>query len=289
MELIKIREGIFYFKDSTNLPFFEAGSFFYLFDSPIDKDKSKKVKRIIEENRFNIKGLIFSHHHADHMGGGNFLKNSFELKTYSSKEEKIFLENPFLEPIYLSNGGKPPKEFLNKWMLGESVKIDEFIENLNLENIKILELSGHSIGMIGIKLDDIIFSSDTFFSVEICNKYIVPYFYSYKNFLGKMNYIKTLDFNYIIPSHGELMNKDDALKVIDYNIKRLIEIKERVFKIIKEPKSIDEIMRNLNLKIESIVVSYLIKSSILNLLHEAKDDGEVEASIKQGIVIFNKI
>jgi len=288
LELIKIKEGIFYIKDSTNLPLFEAGSFYALFDAPIDKDKSKKVKKIIEENKFNLKFLIFSHHHADHMGGGNFLKNYFNLKTYSSKIEKIFLENPILEPIYLSSGGNPPKDFLNKWVLGEGVLIDELIENLNFNGLEVLELSGHSIGMIGIKLDNIIFSADTFFSEEILDKYVVPYFHSYKNFLEKMSYIKNLDFSYIVPSHGELLDKESAIKVIDYNIKRLLDIKESIFKIVKEPKSVDEIIKNLNLNIESFVVAYLIKSSILNLLHEAKDNNEIEIIIKEGVTLFKK-
>jgi len=288
LELIKIKEGIFYIKDSTNLPLFEAGSFYALFDAPIDKDKGKKVKKIIEENKFNLKFLIFSHHHADHMGGGNFLKNYFNLKTYSSKTEKIFLENPILEPIYLSSGGNPPKDFLNKWVLGEGVLIDELIENLNFNGLEVLELSGHSIGMIGIKLDNIIFSADTFFSEEILDKYVVPYFHSYKNFLEKMSYIKNLDFSYIVPSHGELLDKESAIKVIDYNIKRLLDIKESIFKIIKEPKSVDEIIKNLNLNIESFVVAYLIKSSILNLLHEAKDNNEIEIIVKEGVTLFKK-
>lgn len=288
MELIKIKEGIFYIKDSTNLPLFEAGSFYALFDAPIDKDKSKKVKKIIEENKFNLKFLIFSHHHADHMGGGNFLKNYFNLKTYSSKTEKIFLENPILEPIYLSSGGNPPKDFLNKWVLGEGVLIDELIENLNFNGLEVLELSGHSIGMIGIKLDNILFSADTFFSEEILDKYVVPYFHSYKNFLEKMSFIKNLDFSYIVPSHGELLDKESAIKVIDYNIKRLLDIKELIFKIIKEPKSVDEIIKNLNLNIESFVVAYLIKSSILNLLHEAKDNNEIEIIVKEGVTLFKK-
>lgn len=288
MELIRIKEGIYYIKDSTNLPLFEAGSFFILFDSPIDKDKSKKVKKIIEENRFPLKMLIFSHHHADHMGGGNFLKNYFNLKTYSSKFEKIFLENPILEPIYLSSGAKPNKDFLNKWVYGEEVLIDEPIDNLKLNEFEFLDLSGHSIGMIGIKLEDIIFSADTFFSIEILDKYVVPYFYSYNNFLEKMHYIKNLDFSFIVPSHGELMDKEEAIRIIDYNINRLINLKESIYKIIKEPKSIDQIINNLNLNIKSLVVWYLIKSSIISLLHEAIDKQEIETIIKNGVLLFRK-
>lgn len=289
MELIRIKEGIYYIKDSTNLPLFEAGSFFILFDSPIDKDKSKKVKKIIEEKRFPLKTLIFSHHHADHMGGGNFLKNYFNLKTYSSKSEKIFLENPILEPIYLSSGAIPPSDFLNKWIFGEEVLIDEPIDNLKLNEIEFLNLSGHSIGMIGIKLEDVIFSADTFFSIEILDKYVVPYFYSYNNFLKKMNYIKNLDFSFIVPSHGEFLDKDKAIKVIDFNIKKLIDLKETIFKLIKKPKSIDEIINNLILNIESFVVLSLIKSSIISLLNESKDNQELEIIIKKGVVLFKKI
>lgn len=289
MELIRIKEGVFYIKDSTNLPIFEAGSFFILFDSPIDKDKSKKVKKIIEEKKLPLKILIFSHHHADHMGGGNFLKNYFNLKTYSSKSEKIFLENPILEPIYLSGGCKPIKDFLNKWIFGEEVLIDETIDKLKLNAIESLDLSGHSIGMIGIKLEDVIFSADTFFSIEILDKYKVPYFYSYNNFLEKMNYIKNLEFSFIVPSHGDLLDKEEAIRIIDYNINRLINLKDSIFKILKEPKSVDEMINNLNLDIESFVVSYLIKSSIISLLHEAIDNQEIEIIIKKGVLLFKKI
>ncbi len=286
MELVKIKDGIFYIKDTTNLPLIEAGSSFLLFDSPIDKDKGKKVIKIIKEKGLNVNTLIFSHHHADHVGGGKFLKDFLNLKTYSSTEEKIFIENTILEPIYLSIGGKPSKEFLNKWVYAESTIVDDNVKNLNLN---ILDLSGHSIGMIGIIIDEVLFPSDTFFSPQILEKYEIPYFYSYSNFIKRLEEIKNIDFEYVLPSHGELYNRDEGIKVIEENTKKLIEIKEKILEIIKEEKTIEEILDKLNLKVESYIVSILIKSSIFNLLNESIDLGEVELIIKKGVVFYKKI
>ncbi|MCX8095160.1 MAG: MBL fold metallo-hydrolase [Caldisericia bacterium] len=289
MELVRIKEGIFFIKDTTNLPLFEAGSSFYLIDAPIDKDKAKKVKRIIEENNFNIKNLILTHHHADHTGGGKYLKEALKLKTFSTSSEKIFIENPILEPIYLNLGGNPPKEFLNKWVLSEGVIIDEDIFSLKNENFKIIDLSGHSIGMIGILIDKILFSSDSFFSKQVLEKYIVPYFHSYYKFIKRMEEIKEIDFDFVIPSHGDLYNKDDSIKIIDENIEILRSIKEKILDIIKDYETIENIIYLLNLNVNSYIVANLIKSSILSLLNEMKDIGEVEIEIKKGVVFFKKI
>lgn len=286
MELVKIKEGIFYIQDSTNLPLFEAGSSFYLVDAPIDKDKAKKVKKIIEGNKFNLKNLILTHHHADHIGGSKYLKESLNLKTFSSLSEKIFIENPILEPIYLSLGGNPSSELLNKWVMSEGVLIDENIFSLKIENFEIIDLSGHSIGMVGILINKVFFSSDSFFSSEILEKYIVPYFHSYHKFLEKMEKIKELDFDFILPSHGNLYKKDDGLNVIDENIKVLNDIKENVIKIIRNFENLENIIYQLNLNINSYVVATLIKSSILNLLNELKDRGEVEIIIKNGVIYY---
>lgn len=288
MDLLKIKDNIYFIKNNTNIPIFSIDDKCFLFDSPIDRDKSKKVIKLLEEKRITPHILIFSHHHADHMGGGNFLKNRYNLKTYSSKKEKLFIENPILEPIYLSQGGSPNKEFLNKWVYGEAVKIDDTIDNLKSSKLEFLDLKGHSIGMIGVKLDDVIFSADSFFSVEVLDKYKIPYFHSYKNFLEKMNYLKKLDYSYILPSHGDLLDKDESIKVIDYNIKRLNDIKEKIFKITSSPKKIDDIIKDFNLEVDSLIVAILVKSSILNLLFESKDEGEIDVIIENGIILFLK-
>ncbi len=103
-----------------------------------------------------------------------------------------------------------------------------------------------------------------------------------------MNFLKNLNYSYILPSHGNLLDKEESTKIIDYNINRLVEIKEKIFKIINEPKTVDQIIQNFNIENETLIVSYLIRSSILNLLHESKDKREVEIIIKNGIPYFLK-
>lgn len=289
MELVRIKEGIYFIKDTTNLPLFEAGSSFYLVDSPIDKDKSRKVKKILEDKKINVENLILTHHHADHTGGAKYIKETLNLKIYSSPLEKTFIENPNLEPIYLSLGGNPPKDFLNKWVMSEKVLIDENVFSIDNEDLKIIDLSGHSIGMIGILVNKVLFSSDSFFSTQILQKYIIPYFHSYYKFLEKMEIIKNLDFDFILPSHGEVYKKNEGIKIIDENIEVLRKIKDDILKIIKNYENIENIIYILNLNIDSYIVATLIKSSILSLLNELRDRGEVQIKIKNGVVFYKKI
>lgn len=293
MELFKIKDGLFFIKDSTNLPIIETNNGFIIFDSPIDKDKSKKLKKILDEKGIVPKYLIFSHHHADHTGGGKYLKETLNLITITSKEEKVFIENPYLEPIYLSCGSKPTKLILTKWVIGNGVKIDEVWEKekriFEGRELEILDLKGHSEGMIGVIVDGVLFSSDLFFSSEILLKYKIPYFFSYDDCIKNLEKIKNLDFEYILPSHGEIYTKEEGLNVINENLVTLNNIKERILKILEVEKNLDQIIEEFNVNVDNLIVSYLIKSSIISLIHYLLDNNLINYTIKRGTVYFRLI
>ena len=292
MEIKKICEGLFCIADTTNIPLIETSEGFIIFDAAIDKDKAKKIKRILEEHNIKPKFLILSHHHADHTGGASFLKEYFNLTVLTSELEKPFIENPLLEPIYLSQGANPPKEFLSKWVKSEPVKVDKVIQvglqEIGGKRLEILDLSGHSIGMIGAKVDGIIFSADCFFSDEILKKYIVPYFHDKDKFIETLNYIKALDFSYILPSHGNLYSKVEAISVIDENINVVVEIENRILNAIGSPKNIEEIVASLSLPSEDFVVSSLIKSSVQSVLFSLLNKSVIKTITKNCVTYFAK-
>ncbi|RLD12117.1 MAG: MBL fold metallo-hydrolase, partial [Caldiserica bacterium] len=196
MELRKIKEGIFYISDTTNIGVLQAKKGFVLIDAPIDKDKAKKIIKILESNGIKPTDLILTHHHADHTGGAKYLKERFNLTVYTSAKERVFIENPILEPIYLSLGGEPFKLFLTKWIKSKEVKVDRVLEDGDFEiegkKFRILSLPGHSIDMIGVEVDGVIFSADTFFSTKILKKYIVPYFHNPYRFVESIERLKSL-------------------------------------------------------------------------------------------------
>jgi len=290
MEIKKINDELFYIADTTNIPLIKTPEGFIIFDAPINKDKAKKVKKIIEENEIKPKFLILSHHHADHTGGASYLKEYFNLTVLTSESEKLFIENPMIEPIYLAQGANPPKEFLTKWVKSKPVKVDEVVQpgeqEIGGRRIEFLDLSGHSIGMMGVKVDDVIFSADCFFSDEILKKYIVPYFHDKDKFIEKLNYIKAFEFLYILPSHGALYSRNEANSILEENIKVVNNVEKQILTIIETPKNVEEILTSLNLPLTDFVVSYLIKSSAQSILFSLLNKGDIKTYTKNCITYF---
>jgi len=287
MELKPIEVG-FIIEDATNIGIVKAGSYYFIIDAGIDKDKAKKIKKIIDSIGVSPNFLILTHHHADHTGGARALKEFYNLKVLSSRFEKVFIENPILEPLYLSQGANPKDEMLSKWVLSSSVSVDLTEDSINYEDISFIDLSGHSIGMIGVKVKNYVFSSDAFFSKEVLDKYIVPYFFDFDSFLNKMEFLKTLSFDYIVPSHGKLLSKEESIDVINYNIKRLNEIKEKILNILETEKTLCEIMKALNIDFHDEIVYTLVESSIKATLNSLTKNKNVLSFLRNGVLLYKK-
>ncbi|BAL80505.1 MBL fold metallo-hydrolase [Caldisericum exile] len=291
MELKSVKSGIFYLEDSTNIGIIELNDGFLIIDAGIDKDKGKKIKRVLQDSGIKPTHLLLTHHHADHTGGASFLKEQFGLKVIASIEEKVFIENPILEPIYLSLGSSPNKNFLSKWVKSSEVKVDlatyEF-DKLTYDDFEIINLSGHSIGMVGLKIENILFSADAFFSKEVLDKYIVPYFHDLEKFEYSLNLIPTFNYEFIIPSHGKAYTKSEGDSIIRYNIDRINEIKEKVFNTLIKPKTLQEILFNLEVFPHDPVTYTLIESSIRSILNYFINNDEIEQFVENEKLLYRR-
>lgn len=286
MELKKVTDDIFYIEDPTNIPIIISNNGVFVVDTGMDKDKGKKIRKIIEELSLRPTYLILSHHHADHTGGAKYLKEYFNLKIISSKNEKVFIENPMLEPIYLSEGAIPMDEFLGKWVKAEGVLVDLTTDDFNVGDFEFLDLKGHSLGMIGVRKGRFIFASDSFFSKEIVDKHIVPYFHDFDQFIFHLEELKDMDCDLILPSHGTLYTKEDAIDTINYNLTRIKEVESAVVEAIKTPKTLSQVMQTLNLQVNDVVVFTLIESSIKSILHSHINRGTAEAFVEKSNLYY---
>ena len=163
MELVKVGEKTYYIKNATNIGIYKIDDDnVYLIDTGNDKDAGKKILKIIDEQGWNVKGIINTHSNADHIGGNKVIQDRTNCTILANNIEKSFTEFPILESSFLY-GGYPFKDIRNKFLLAKESVITS-IENNLPEGLEYFTLKGHFFDMIGIKTsDNVYFLADSLF------------------------------------------------------------------------------------------------------------------------------
>ena len=120
-----------------------------------------KTDKFIKENNLNLKYIIITHGHFDHLGDiKKFQDNYKNVKTLFPRREKPLYDNLKMQCDMF--GVRRVEDFI----------VDEFIDEkseIYLDNTKIqvIETPGHSFGSTCYLIDDFLISGDTVFYEEI--------------------------------------------------------------------------------------------------------------------------
>ena len=290
MELIKVGEKTYYLKNPTNIGIYKIDDVnVYLIDSGNDKDAGRKILKIIEENNWQVKGIINTHSNADHIGGNKINQDQTNCIILNSDLEKCFTENPILEPSLLY-GGYPFKELKNKFLMAKSSKAISI--NNNLPNgLEYFNLKGHFLDMIGIKTsDDVYFLGDSLFSQETINKYHLFFIYDIQEYLNTLDYLESLNGKIYIPSHGEVT--DNIKDLINVNRDKIREISDKIYDICVSESTFEDILKQIfdDYKLDMNTNQYvLIGSTIKSYLSYLKDMGKITFEFKDNKMIWKTI
>lgn len=142
MELVKVGEKTFYIKNNTNIGVYKVdGENVYIIDSGKDKDAGKEILKIINNQGWNIKGIIVTHSNADHIGGNKVIQERTNCDIYAYNIEKAFTEYPILEPSFLY-GSSPFENLKNKFLYAKESNVTFLKDNLP-EGLEYFPLKGH--------------------------------------------------------------------------------------------------------------------------------------------------
>lgn len=275
MELVKVGEKTYYIKNATNIGIYKIDDRnVYLIDTGNDKDAGKKILKIIDEQGWNVKGIIITHSNADHIGGNKVIQDRTNCEILAYNIEKSFTEFPILESSFLY-GGYPFKDIRNKFLLAKESTVIP-IENRLPNGLEYFSLKGHFFDMIGIKTsDNVYFLADSLFSEETIKKYHIFFIYDVRSFLNTLDYLKTLNGETYIPSHCEATK--DISSLIEVNRNKVNEIMNKIYMICKDEMTFEEILKCIfdeyNLIMNGnqyVLVGSTIKSYLSYLVDENK-------------------
>lgn len=116
---------------------------------------SKRVEEYIKENKINIKFIIQTHTHFDHVLGLEYFKNLYKVDVYASEDAKEIAND---------------KDYNLAYSFDLNVPIDKYLKDGEIfseYNIMAIKTPGHTIDSMSYKIGDIIFSGDTLFRLSI--------------------------------------------------------------------------------------------------------------------------
>ncbi|QDP39810.1 MBL fold metallo-hydrolase [Radiobacillus deserti] len=207
MDFQQLHNTCYCFHGPVNIGYVQQGSEGLLIDAGIDKSTMKKVIRQLEEKQLPITHLFLTHAHTDHFGGAAYLQQHYEVYTIAPELEEAIIRNPVLEPIYLFSGNDPLPELRNKFLEGTSARINQIVTEgkYSIGNfyVETYFLPGHSYGQLGIKVDEVLYAGDSYFSEEQLHKHKIPFLTDAYQLLESLQKLKELDCIGGIPGHGD--------------------------------------------------------------------------------------
>ena len=289
MELVKVGEKTYYIKNPTNIGIYKIDDEnVYLIDTGNDKDAGKKILKIIDEQGWNVKGIITTHSNADHIGGNKVIQDRTNCIILANNIEKCFTEFPILESSFLY-GGYPFKDIRNKFLLAKESKVTSI--NNNLPNgLEYFSLKGHFFDMIGIKTsDNVYFLADSLFSEETITKYHLFFIYDIREYLNTLAYLSSLDGKLYIPSHCEA--SDDISNLIELNRNKIQEISDKIYNVCVKEMTFEEILKyifdeyNLVMNPNQYV---LVGSTIKSYLAYLYDENKLSYEFKDNKMLYHQ-
>ncbi|MDK2881972.1 MAG: hypothetical protein PWP58_308 [Bacillota bacterium] len=212
-------------------------------DTGLDDESGRRVlKALREAEALPIRTIINTHSHADHCGGNAFLQKRTEAVTWATPFEAAVIENPYLEPFYLS-GGDPFPALKNKFVMAKPSRVDRRLgsENPELAPLQVVPLPGHAPEQIGVLTPDgVLFCADAVFSCTILDKYYLPYFAQVRAALRTLEKLSGFQAAYYLPCHGELTT--DLAPVLAANRARLLSVGEYILTLLEEPRSREDLV-----------------------------------------------
>lgn len=94
-ELVQVGERSYYIQCPAKIGIYrQSETDVYLVDSGNDKDAGRRVRRILEEQGWRLKGILNTHSNADHVGGNHYLQQQYGCKIFARGIEAAFTRSP---------------------------------------------------------------------------------------------------------------------------------------------------------------------------------------------------
>ena len=281
-ELVQVGAKSYYINSPAKIGLYlQNESDVYLIDSGNDKDSGRKVRKILDDNAWTLKGIINTHSNADHIGGNRYLQQQYGCKIYAKGIEADFTKHPILEPSFLY-GAYPFKEMRHKFLLAEESDALDISDSSFPKELEVIPLPGHFFDMVGIRTpDNTVFLADCISSQSTLEKYQIGFIYDVKAYLETLDLVDGLEGEMFVPAHAEASK--NLTELVEINRSKVYEIADLIMSLCAQPQTFEAVLKsvfdkyNLTMSVEQYI---LVGSTVRSYLSWLKDSGKLNISFE---------
>lgn len=289
-ELIQVTDKSYYIQCPAKIGLVRLeGDEVCLIDSGSDKDAGRKVRQILDANKWQLRAIYNTHSNADHIGGNHYLQKQTGCDIYAPGVECDFTRHTILEPAFLY-GGYPFQELCHKFLMAQGSDATELTLACLPEGFELIDLSGHFFDMVGFRTpDDVVYLADCLSSRETLDKYQIGFIYDVAAYLDTLERIKTLRARLFVPAHAEAA--EDVTPLADYNIAKVHEIAGQIVDLCAQPRTFEQILQRLFTKY-GLTMTYeqyvLVGSTVRSYLSWLKDSGRLTCWFENNLLLWER-
>ncbi len=290
-ELVQLTEHCYYIECPSKIGLIRLNdNEVYLIDSGNNKETGRKVRQILDANKWQLIAIYNTHANADHIGGNKYLKAQTNCNIYAPAINAAFTKHPILESSFLF-GAYPPKDLRNKFLLAEPSEAKVLNPHVLPEGLSCIDLAGHYFDMVGYEnADEVIYLADCLLSVDILDKYKIPFIYDVQQYLATLEKVKGMQAKFFVPSHSKV--EEDIIPLAQYNIDKVHEVADKICTICTMPLNFEGILQKI-FKDYDLKMNFdqyaLVGASVRALLSWLKDTDKIEVIFEDNLLLWHKI
>jgi glyoxylase-like metal-dependent hydrolase (beta-lactamase superfamily II) len=290
-ELIQVSERDYYIQSPAKIGLVRLNdSDVCLIDSGNDKDAGRKVRQILDANKWHLTAIYNTHSNADHIGGNQYLQRQTGCRVYAPGIDCAFTRRPILEPSFLY-GGFPPGDLRHKFLMAQESDARELTQDVLPEGFALIPLPGHFFDMVGFRTpDDTVYLADCLSSRETLEKYRIGFIYDVAAYLKTLETVKSMQAKQFVPSHAPACSEIASLA--QHNMDQVLEIAERIVGICAEPLCFEAVLQRLfsdyglDMNFEQYV---LVGSTVRSYLAWLRDTGRLQVLFENSMLLWQRV
>jgi glyoxylase-like metal-dependent hydrolase (beta-lactamase superfamily II) len=187
-----------------------------------------------------IDRLAITHGHADHFSCGAEIRRR-GATVVAARDDAALVENPDINIRGMFSWAKPGDILVTKLFVGTPCPVDAEVEQWRDKRATPVPLPGHTLGHTGfLTRDGVLFTGDALYQHDLWTRHPLPYSIDPDLVSQSLATIRSTEFEWLVPGHGELSDRETAEKDIEFHLAQIRDVEQLLLTSLRKPHTTEE-------------------------------------------------